>query len=64
MTSKYTVQHKSNDKNATMSYIVFFNSLGSQVKACYANTGHVLWMCLYRTQNAANYSCVAKNIKY
>ena len=29
-----------------MSYIVFLNSLGSQVKACYANTGHVLWMRL------------------
>ena len=32
-----------------MSYMVFFNSLGSQVKACYANTGHVLWMSLQNT---------------
>jgi len=34
-----------------MSYIVFFNGLGSQVKACYANTGHVLWMCLHTKHN-------------
>jgi len=55
VTYKYKNEHNNTTTARTglpatkMSHIIFFNSLRSQVKACYANTGHVLWMSLQNT---------------